>query len=327
MPLNPSRAAIPILPREMGQLGPSAGPWAGSLGSLGKGFVNSSGPPLQRWLLGSARGGSCPPGSQVPGPGRPLGATRVTFEPLPGTPGGLGPDGPVLALISVLPASVRRGLPVGGSGHPHPPELRVLGTERARPLKPRTSQDLLLVLAPGSPRRGQRNGRDSGSVGVLALPYRGHHYAEGVLAGWALRAGRQCQGDRTWLGVQRPRCGSARRPHRPACVGQCTGLSVSPSSHPPGPRKVTSRGSAVFGDTGWDEVSLGRALSPRGAGADTGRPREGGGRRGRGGHTPGHPGFPAAATEACLGPAPSRPQTDQTADGLLASGLGEEAFL
>ena len=100
--------SLPAQWHKRGQLGPSAGPWAGSLGSLGKGFVNSSGPPLQRWLLGSARGGSCPPGSQVPGPGRPLGATRVTFEPLPGTPGGLGPVGPVLALISVLPASVRR---------------------------------------------------------------------------------------------------------------------------------------------------------------------------------------------------------------------------
>lgn len=32
-----------------------------------------------------------PPRFQVPGPGRPLGATRLIFEPLVGTPGGLGP--------------------------------------------------------------------------------------------------------------------------------------------------------------------------------------------------------------------------------------------
>lgn len=42
--------------------------------------------------------GASPSGSQVPGPGLPFGACRVTSEPQLGTPGGLGPDAACLGL-------------------------------------------------------------------------------------------------------------------------------------------------------------------------------------------------------------------------------------
>ena len=93
-------SSSPICLGRSGSQGPSTGLASAPATPLGAGLRSRTGgpgltvgPSRPPWPGKASWAGPVgpPPRFQVPGPGRPLGATRLTFEPLVGTPGGLGP--------------------------------------------------------------------------------------------------------------------------------------------------------------------------------------------------------------------------------------------